>query len=131
IAEVRAMAGRGVEIRLSSPVPMLLQQLAQPALELCGGERGSADRRLVRKGDAAVLAMKPPAARGVPEESDWESHVRAVDLHAASAARAVALFDDGEVDVVLGGRIDALPLVNTGPLSRGTVRLDPALVLFG
>ena len=31
IEEVRAMAGRVVEIRLSAPVPMLLQLLAQPA----------------------------------------------------------------------------------------------------
>jgi oligopeptide transport system substrate-binding protein len=32
---------------------------------------------------------------------------------------------------VLGGTIGALPLADTGPLSRGTVRLDPALGLFG
>jgi ABC-type transport system substrate-binding protein len=129
------MAGRVVEIRLSSPVPMLLQLLAQPELALVHGPSadsgGSGDMRLVRDGDSAVLSMKPPAARGIPAESDWEAHVRAVDLHAASAARAVAEFGDGEVDVVLGGRIGALPLADTGPLSRGTVRLDPALGLFG
>ena len=32
---------------------------------------------------------------------------------------------------MLGGRIAALPLADTGPLSRGTVRIDPALGLFG
>src|SRR6478735_2436660 len=37
IDEVRAMAGRVVEIRLSSPVPMLLQLLAQPELVLVRG----------------------------------------------------------------------------------------------
>jgi len=131
IAEVRAMAGRVVEIRLSSPVPMLLQLLAQPELALVHGEGGSGDMQLTRRGDHAVLTMKPPAARGVPEESDWQQHVRQVDLRAASAAQAIALFDDGELDVVLGGQVDSLPLADTGPLSRGTVRLDPALGLFG
>src|SRR6187399_379939 len=131
IAEVRAMAGRVVEIRLSSPVPMLLQLLAQPELALVHGDGGSGDMLSVRHGDHAVLSMKPPAARGVPEESDWQERVRAIDLRAAGARQAIALFDDGEIDVVLGGRIDTLPLADTGPLSRGTVRLDPALGLFG
>jgi oligopeptide transport system substrate-binding protein len=131
IDEVRAMAGRVVEIRLSSPVPMLLQLLAQPELVLVRGEGGSGDMLLARVGDHAVLTMKPPAARGVPEERDWESRVRALGLRPASAAQAMKLFDEGEVDVVLGGRIDSLPQADTGPLSRGTVRLDAALGLFG
>ena len=52
----------------------------------------------------AVLAMKPPAARGVPEQRDWEQYVRAVELRAESARRAIAQFDNGELDLVLGGR---------------------------
>ncbi len=131
IEEVRAMAGRVVEIRLSAPVPMLLQLLAQPELALTRGDGESGDMLLSRNGALAVLAMKPPAARGIPEQSDWEQHVRAVEVRAESARQAIAQFDDGELNLVLGGRIDALPLVDTGPLSRGTVRLDPALGLFG
>src|SRR6478609_1046105 len=87
IAEVRAMAGRVIEIRLSSPVPMLLQLLAQPELALVHGKGGSGDMLLVRHGASAVLTMKPPAARGIPAESNWEAHVRAVDVRAASAER--------------------------------------------
>jgi ABC-type transport system substrate-binding protein len=135
IEEVRAMAGRVVEIRLSSPVPMLLQLLAQPELALARGPNGngagSGDMTFSRDGATAVLAMKPPAARGIPEQRDWEQYVRAVELRAESAQQAITQFDDGELDLVLGGRIDALPLADTGPLSRGTVRLDPALGLFG
>jgi len=110
---------------------MLLQLLAQPELALIHGEGGSGDMLLARRDDRALLSMKPPAARGVPEESDWQERVRTIDLRAASAIEAIALFDEGELDVVLGGRIDSLPLADTGPLSRGTVRLDPALGLFG
>ena len=125
------MAGRVVEIRLASAMPMLLQLLAQPELALTRGEGGSGNMDLVREEATAVLTMKPPAARGVPEEEEWERYVRPLDLRASTAAEAIALFDDGEVDLVLGGRIGALALADTGPLSRGTVQLDPALGLFG
>jgi len=135
IDEVRAMAGRVVEIRLSTPVPMLLQLLAQPELALARGSGpaggASGDMLLLRDGATAVLTMKPPAARGIPEQSDWAQYVRTVELQAQSAEQAIAQFDEGTLDVVLGGRIAALPLADTGPLSRGTVRLDPTLGLFG
>ena len=131
IAEVRAMAGRVIEIRLSSPVPMLLQLLAQPELALTHGVGGSGDMLLDRDGDHAVLAMKPPAARGIPEEPNWNRYVRPIRIQATSGAAAISRFDDGDVDIVLGGTLDTLPLADTGPLSRGTVRLDPALGLFG
>ena len=131
IEEVRAMAGRVVEIRLSTPVPMLLQLLAQPELALASGAGGTGDMLLRRDGATAVLAMKPPAARGVPEQPDWDQYVRAIELRAENAQQAIAQFDNGDVELVLGGRIDSLPLADTGPLSRGTVRLDPALGLFG
>jgi ABC-type transport system substrate-binding protein len=131
IEEVRAMAGRVIEIRLSTPVPMLLQLLAQPELALSNGAGGTGDMLLRRDAATAVLAMKPPAARGIAERSDWDQYVRAIELRAENAQRAIAQFDNGDVELVLGGRIDSLPLADTGPLSRGTVRLDPALGLFG
>ncbi len=143
ISEVRAMAGRVIEIRLSNPVPMLLQLLAQPELTLSRGGAGGAGDMAMERPPAhcsqpaeqcaahALLTMKPPAERGIPEAEDWREHVREINLRAASAREAVKLFDDGEVQLVLGGRIGALPLVDVGPLSRGTVQLDPVIGLFG
>jgi ABC-type oligopeptide transport system substrate-binding subunit len=131
VAEVRAMAGRVVEIRLSTPVPSLLLLLAQPELALRRGDGGNGEMVLERQGDTALLAMKPPAARGIPEAADWREYVREIEVWSADAQSAVTLFDEGEIDVVLGGQIGALSLADTGPLSRGTVRLDPAVGLFG
>jgi oligopeptide transport system substrate-binding protein len=133
VSEVRAMAGRVVEIRLSSPVPTLLQILAQPELALSHGAKGdgAGEMRLVREGDLATLTMKPPAERGIPEERNWQSFVRQIELRPADPKAAIERFDNGDVDVVLGGQIGSLPLVDTGPLSRGTVRLEPAIGLFG
>ncbi len=139
IAEVRAMAGRVIEIRLSVPEPDLLQLLAQPELALrhSGGETGpmvltqrpeSEDG--VERG-TAQLDFRPPVERGLPMDEDWQEDVQPVDIAAVSAAEAVAMFDAGEVELVLGGDLGSLPLVETGPLSTGTLRIDATFGLFG
>jgi ABC-type oligopeptide transport system substrate-binding subunit len=69
--------------------------------------------------------------RGLPQEDGWQRHVRAVRVEALSAKPALAAFDRGEVDVVLGGTIASWPLADPGPLSRGNLRLDNVLGLFG
>lgn len=55
IDEVRAMAGRVVEIRLSRPVPDLLQLLARPELGLARKGAGAGPMALRRTGKQAVL----------------------------------------------------------------------------
>ncbi|HTM95556.1 MAG TPA: ABC transporter substrate-binding protein [Croceibacterium sp.] len=131
IADVRAMTGKVVEIRLANPMPDFLQLLAQPELGLVRDDRGLGPMALERDEGALVLKMLSPAARGLPQVEDWEATVRPLRLRVAPAKAAIEMFDDGKVDVVLGGRLESLPLVETGPLSRGTVRIDPALGLFG
>jgi oligopeptide transport system substrate-binding protein len=131
ISEVRAMAGRVVEIRLSSPMPDFLQLLAQPELGLF--RKGAAQGPMVLERDKqlAILSLTPPEMRGEAQVKDWQERTRKLHLRALPAAKAIALFDEGGVDVVLGGRIEDLPRVETGPLSRGTVRLDRVIGLFG
>ncbi|MFC4293579.1 ABC transporter substrate-binding protein [Novosphingobium tardum] len=131
IDEIRAMAGRVVEIRLTSPVPDLLDLLAQPELGLPYKDKGAGPMALERKGSVVQLVPIAPEKRGMQAEEDWKQRVRTLQLRAEPAARAVAAFDDGTVDVVLGGRADTLPLVKTAGLSRGTIRLDPVIGLFG
>jgi ABC-type transport system substrate-binding protein len=132
IADIRAMTGKVVEIRLTNPMPDFLQLLAQPELGLMRDDHGLGPMTLHQEEDGTLLLeMRSPAARGLPQVDDWEDAVRPLRLRVASAKAAIAMFDDGTADVVLGGRLESLPLVETGPLSRGTVRIDPALGLFG
>jgi len=136
VDEIRAMAGRVVEIRLAAPMPNLLQLLAQPELALArpdGGVEGggTGDMLLAQQGRAAVLTMKPPSDRDLPEDPDWTEGVRPLVLSASPAAAALAGFEDGSIDMVLGAGIGEWPLADTGPLSRATVRLDPVWGLFG
>jgi len=131
VKDVRAMAGRVIEIRLSAPMPDLLNLLAQPELVLISPDGGTGPMVAERDGATAHLRFRPPLERGLPDMPDWQADVREISLTAADASTAMELFDEGGVQLVLGGRIGQLPLVDTGPLSRGNIRIDPAIGLFG
>ncbi|QZH76385.1 MAG: ABC transporter substrate-binding protein [Erythrobacter sp.] len=139
IAEVRAMAGRVIEIRLSVPEPDLLQLLAQPELALRHSGGATGPMTLVQgvetndgeERSTARLEFRPPIERGLPMDEDWQEEVQPVEITVASAAEAIAMFDSGEVELVLGGDLGSLPLVETGPLTSGTLRIDSTIGLFG
>ena len=131
VDEIRAMAGRVVEVRLSTAMPDLLDLLAQPELGLAWKNRGAGPMKLIRNGGVAELAPIPPELLGLPAEEGWSERVRPLRIRPEPAAAAVARFDEGYADVVLGGTVDTLPLVKTSGLSRGNLRLDPVIGLFG
>jgi len=131
VAEVRAMTGRVIEIRLASPMPDFLQLLAQPELGMLHRGAGAGPMALTRDVAIARLSVLPPEARGLPTRENWREGTRVLAVRALPAERAVAAFRAGEVDLVLDGRLASLPLADIGPLSRGTVRLDAAQGLMG
>ncbi|WP_245647685.1 ABC transporter substrate-binding protein [Novosphingobium lentum] len=131
VEDVRTMAGRVVEIDLKSQMPDLLTLLAQPELGL--PYKGHATGPMAQRRDSAILQLTliPPEKRGLPAQAAFEQHVRALLVRFESSRAAVGRFNDGDVDVVLGGRIDSLPLAGITSLSRGNVQLDPVIGLFG
>lgn len=131
VSEIRAMTGRVVEIRLSGPMPGLLQVLAQPELGLERSGRGAGPMLLEQAEQGIVLRPVPPGSRGLPEPEEWIEQYRTVLVRAGPAEQAVAAFDDGQVNLVLGGTVVDMPFADTGALSRGTIRLDAALGLLG
>lgn len=131
IRDIRAMTGRVVEIRLHAPMPGFLQLLAQPELAVPIDGRVVGAMRAERKGNAALLSLVPPDLGSEELEAEWRARIRPVELRVMPAKGAVAAFRDNSVDAVFGGRLADLALADTGPLSRGTIRLDPAQGLFG
>ncbi|MDA7787714.1 ABC transporter substrate-binding protein [Sphingomonadaceae bacterium] len=136
IEETLAMTGRVIEVRLTSPMPDLLHLLAQPEMGIlrrgAGSDNGgTGPMALSREGDVAVLNALPPERRGTPETEDWQENYRQIRVRGLNVEAALAAFAEGEVEVVLNGTLANLPLADTGPLSRGTVRLDAATGLFG
>lgn len=131
IREVRAMAGRVVEIRLVRPMPEMLQLLALPELGLLRRGRGDGPMLARRTKDHVALTSIPPGQRGLPDEPGWTERHRPLHLHTMEAARALAAFDKGDVAAVLGGRLEDLPRLDVAGLSRGAIRLDPVAGLLG
>jgi ABC-type transport system substrate-binding protein len=131
IAEIRAMAGRVIEIRLATPMPNLLQLLAQPELGLAWQGKGNGPMKLRRDGNTAILIPIAPENRGLPTVPDWPSQARTIRLEALPAAAAVDRFNRGDADVLLGGGIEDFPLASAQGISRGTIKLDPVMGLFG
>ncbi|QIQ87718.1 ABC transporter substrate-binding protein [Erythrobacter sp.] len=133
ITDVRAMTGRVVELRLSSPMPEFLRLLAQPELGLVRGGSGTGPMIMSRDEDQplARLSALPPEARGLPARENWEDFARPLTLRAMTAEAAVEAFQSGEVDLVLNGTLATFPLAELGPLSRGTIQVDPAIGMMG
>ena len=130
VEDIRAMTNRVIEIRLTGPMPEFLQLLAQPELAISRKGESIGPMRLERSGDVALLRPTPPQELGLPEPAG-DVPGKPVRLWATSAKQANAAFSDGDAAALLDGTLFTLPLADTGPLSRGTIRLDPAVGLFG
>lgn len=131
IDEVRVMAGRVIEVQLQRPMPYLLQLLAQPELGLYHDKRGAGPMTLEKARGAARLAPIDPALLGLPAVERWSERMRGIALQAVDGPTAVARFNEGEVDLVLGGRIEDFMLTRSVGILRGTIQLDPVIGLFG
>jgi ABC-type oligopeptide transport system substrate-binding subunit len=133
VAEIRAMTGRVVEVRLSGPMPDFLRLLAQPELGFVRNGSGAGPMVLSRIKDSRAIRLTalPPETRGLPAREDWEALARPLIVEARPARQAVEAFSRGDVDLVLGGSIVDFPLAEAGPLSRGTIQVDPVMGLMG
>ncbi|WP_233991992.1 ABC transporter substrate-binding protein [Porphyrobacter sp. AAP82] len=135
VREIRAMTGRVIEVQLTAPMPDFLRLLAQSEMGLTRGGSGAGPMAMSRgEGDGnARLSALPPETRGLPARQDWEEVARPIAVRALAAGAAVEAFARGDVDIVLGGSIVDFPQATAiaGPLSRGTVQVDPTVGLFG
>lgn len=131
IDEVRAMAGRVIEIRLTRPMPYLLQLLAQPELGLMHRGQGAGPMTVARGEGRVTLSAIDPSQLGLPPIENWARRTRAVRMRELPGSRAVAAFNEGSVDLVLGGRLQDFELTRSVGIMRGTIQIDPVVGLFG
>lgn len=131
ISDIRVMTGRVIELRLTHPRPELLMLLAQPELGLQQRARGAGPMRMKRDENVAILSLIDPEELGLPAVANWQGQIREVRLRALPARLALARYNRGEANAVLGGSIEQFPLVEAVGLSRGAIQLDPVIGLFG
>lgn len=133
VAEVRAMTERVIEVRLTGPMPDFLRLLAQPEMGFVRRGSGAGPMVLARDDKARIarLSALPPESRGLARRENWQDLSRPLEVRALPVEQAVKAFANGEVDLVMGGRIIDFPFARVGPLSRGTIQVDPAIGLLG
>lgn len=131
IEQVRVMADRVIEVDLVAPVPDLLTLLAQPELGMPYARRGAGPMGLARRGSGVELSLIPPEKRGLVPEEGFSRRARNLLVDFLPATKAVDRFNEGAADLVLGGRIDSIPLTQQTGLARGNVQLDPVIGMFG
>lgn len=131
IEDIRAMAGRVIEIRLAQPMPNFLQLLAQPELGLEHRGQGAGPMRRKHVEGLDWLTPISPDVRGLPMPEGWAATVRPLSIRTMGGEKAVAQLLAGQVDVVLGGRITDLPPIQRGLLGQRGARFDVAPGLFG
>ena len=131
ISDIRMMTGRVIELRLTHPRPELLMLLAQPELGLLQRGKGGGPMRMKRDKSVAILSLLDPEELGLPAVANWQDRVRELRLRALPAPVALARYNRGEANAVLGGKIEQFPLVDAAGLSRGAIQLDPVIGLFG
>lgn len=136
VDEIISMTGRVIEIRLDSPHPNFLQLLAQPEMGLFRAGHGAGpmiefDREPFYQLAPLVLPDQNEEENPEEDEPAVEDDPRRVTLRSETAARAIARFDAGHIDVVLNGKFHHLPLVDESGINTNNLRLDPVAGLFG
>src|SRR4051794_9588305 len=127
IDEIDVMTDEVLEISLKSPRPNFLQLLAQPELAIFRGGQGAGPYRPVREEGGGILLAPPPADEDAPP-ADTEPRLL---LRGEPARTAVARFDLGLADLVVGGTLADLPFASAiNPPARALV-VDPVAGLFG
>ncbi|MBV7255708.1 hypothetical protein KCG44_02785 [Pacificimonas sp. WHA3] len=117
-----------VEISLDRPYPALLSLLAHPSLAIV-----RADTPPPPSGPYMVADDTPAAKRLVRNTAfvaEEDMPLSPLILAKAMPDDAIAAFEAGEVDIVLGGRTDGIRRVRTDALSA-SLRLEPSVGLYG
>jgi peptide/nickel transport system substrate-binding protein len=132
IVAIVPMTPRVIDIRLSAPLPGLLQVLAQPDMVISQKGRGTGPYRLhsQREGVTRLRIIPTPDEYGeLPDLATQERND--VRVRGESASRAVTRFVTGGTMLVVGGKFQDLPLVSATDPGNGRFRVDPTPGLFG
>ena len=129
VREIARMTDDVLEITLRGPRSNFLQLLAQPEMAVIRNGEGSGPYRATPQGPNAVL-LSP-----IPDEDEEAAAAEAaandILLRGERAALAVARFDEGLADLVVGGTAADLPLARAADPPADSLVFDPVAGLFG
>ena len=130
VSQILAMTDTVVEVRLSEPLPGLLQLLADPHMAILRNGRGTGPYWLYRSFPSAKILRPVPALTNeeISEDALRQSERR---VRGENAALAIARYAERNADLVLGGDFTNFPIVQAAGLDARDIRVDPVPGLFG
>jgi peptide/nickel transport system substrate-binding protein len=136
VGKIVAMTDRVIEIRLNAPRPNLLQLLAQPEFGFVRASVGTGPFHVPTIEEAATIPADEIKGPGVilthrVRIPDADDPIEKVRVSGGEAAKLVAAFAAGDLDLVLGGTVGDLPYALGAKMPRGARRFDPVAGLFG
>ncbi|MCW3836152.1 ABC transporter substrate-binding protein [Sphingomonas canadensis] len=129
IDEIVEMTPQVIEVRLRRPRPDLLKLFAQPEMAILG-RGGSGPFRSQPHPDGGVMLTLVPDPAQI-DEADAAPPGPRIRLRGERAAVAIARLHQGQIDAVIGGTFADWPVVVAAKVDPATVRIDPAIGLFG
>ncbi|MBC7520564.1 MAG: hypothetical protein H7268_05650 [Sandarakinorhabdus sp.] len=124
---VLAPIARVVELRLDAASPLLLDWLAEPAMAIV--RTGKAPPTL-----AAYAAIGPPQRRVLtrrsPDPAPDQRPAEIVITPSSDSAAAIAAFNRGDADIVIGDGLAGLGNARTGARADA-LRIDPLFGVYG
>ena len=133
IDEIVVMTPQVIEVRLARPRPDLLKLFAQPELALLRlrPSGGTGPFRVAQRGRTPLLRPAFDPGQADPDDQREAKPQEDVRLIGERAARAIARFANRDSDLVAGGSFVDWPLLATTDIAPATIRVDPAVGLFG
>lgn len=132
IDDIVAMTDEVLEISLKGPRPNFLQLLAQPEMTVALNGRGAGPYRIVDAGSQGTRLAPPSGDDDDDGDIADPRHPQSqILLRGETAAVAIARFQAGAADFVVGGTIGDLPFARTAGLPANRLVLEPAQGLIG
>ncbi|MBN8806116.1 MAG: ABC transporter substrate-binding protein [Sphingopyxis terrae] len=133
IETIRAMTDQVIEIRLAVPQPNMLELLAQPSMTIVYKGMGWGPMRSRKAGRALLLTPAPDPLADDPEAAEAAANdpAASVELVGTTPAGALARYNNGYADGVIGGRFSTLPYFLISSIGRSRLIVDPVPGLFG
>ncbi len=130
IDEIQPMIAEVLEIGLKSPRPNFLQMLAQPEMAILRGGQGSGPYEISPQSDRSVL-LTPRRPAEEDEEDAPVDRGPPLLLRGERSATAVARFDAGAADLVVGGTLGDLAIARAADQPNARLVFDPVGGMLG
>lgn len=131
VAQILPMTESVVEVRLSEPLPGLLNLLADPHMAITRNGRGTGPYRLIKSFPSAKILRPVDSHDNALTDASDTAPGRERRVRGETAARAIARYAQRNAALVLGGDFTNFPMVSAAGIPARDIRIDPVSGLFG